>query len=123
MAARCGSLTSRGKALLEHRSPPLRHYRGSAAAPLHITSEDNSLLYALSHQALDFGESEWIHYSGSGYLIRLDAWSFPILRLRRLGLSKACRRLIVTLMRHHAISIVHLDAFGEVLPGFTTFDW
>ena len=108
---------------MEHSSPPLRHYRGSDAAPLHITSEDNSLLYALSHQALDFGESEWIHYSGSGYLIRLDAWSFPILRLRRLGLSKACRRLIVTLMRHHAISIVHLDAFGEVLPGFATFDW
>ncbi|HBC7421416.1 TPA: hypothetical protein KEY88_004145 [Serratia marcescens] len=85
--------------------------------------EDNSLLYTLSHQDIDFGESEWIHFSGSGYLIRLEAWSFPILRLKRLGLSKACRRLLVALIRRYAIGIIHLDAFGEVLPGFATFDW
>ncbi|MDU4664328.1 MAG: DUF5983 family protein [Enterobacter hormaechei] len=26
-------------------------------------------------------------------------------------------------MRRYAAGIVHLDAFGEVLPSFTTFDW
>lgn len=62
-------------------------------------------------------------YIGSGYLLRMDAWSFPVLRLKRLGLSEACRRLVVTLMRRYANGIVHLDAFGEVLPGFITFDW
>lgn len=60
---------------------------------------------------------------GSGYLLHLGAWSFPVLRLKRLGLSKACRRLLVTLIRRYAAGIVHLDAFGEVLPGFATFDW
>jgi hypothetical protein len=58
-----------------------------------------------------------------GYLLCLGAWSFPVLRLKRLGLSKACRRLVVTLIRRYAAGIVHLDAFGEVLPGFATFDW
>ena len=49
--------------------------------------------------------------------------AFPVLRLKRLGLSKACRRLVVTLIRRYAVGIVHLDAFGEVLPGFDIFDW
>jgi hypothetical protein len=40
-----------------------------------------------------------------------------------MGLSKACRRLVVTLMRRYAADIIHFDASGEVLPGFTTFDW
>ena len=62
-------------------------------------------------------------YTGSGYLLRLDAWSFPVLRLKRLGLSKACRRLVVTLIRRYSAGIIHLDSFGEVLPSFTTFDW
>lgn len=62
-------------------------------------------------------------YTGSGYLLHLGAWSFPVLRLKRLGLSKACRRLVVALMCRYSVSIVHLDACGEVLPGFTTFDW
>ncbi|HFI7172260.1 TPA: DUF5983 family protein, partial [Escherichia coli] len=64
-----------------------------------------------------------ISYTGSGYLLHLGARSFPVLRLKRLGLSKACRRLVVTLIRRYAVGIVHLDAFGEVLPGFATFDW
>ncbi|WP_371412086.1 DUF5983 family protein [Citrobacter sp. L55] len=46
-----------------------------------------------------------------------------MLRLKRLGLSKDCRRLVVTLMRRYSVDIVHLDACGEVLPGFATFDW
>ncbi|EDH6464054.1 hypothetical protein CB433_04830 [Salmonella enterica subsp. enterica serovar Newport] len=108
---------------VESTLPPYTSLPGICCSTAHITAEDNSLLYALSHQDLDFGESEWIHYSGSGYLIRLEAWSFPVLRLKRLGLSKACRRLIVTLIRRYAVGIVHLDAFGELLPGFATFEW
>jgi hypothetical protein len=76
-----------------------------------------SAVYSFT-QHEDFGESEWISYTGSGYLLHLGAWSFPVLRLKRLGLSKACRRLVVTLIRRYAAGIVHLDAFGEVLPGF-----
>ena len=63
----------------------------------HITEKDNAWLYSLSHQTSDFGESEWIHFTGSGYLLRTDAWSYPVLRLKRLGLSKTFRRLVITL--------------------------
>lgn len=112
-----------GKLIVEDPLPPITRVNGIQCSTAHITAEDNSLLYALSHQHEDFGESEWIHYSGSGYLIRLEAWSFPVLRLKRLGLSKACRRLVVTLIRRYAIGIIHLDAFGELLPGFEIFDW
>ncbi|TXE37267.1 DUF5983 family protein [Serratia marcescens] len=112
-----------GTAIVESPLPPYTSLPGICCSTAHITAEDNSLLYSLSHQEQDFGESEWIHFSGSGYLLRLEAWSFPVLRLKRLGLSKACRRLVVTLMRRYAIGIIHLDAFGELLPGFDIFDW
>ena len=114
---------SPGKLVVEDPLPPIARVNSIQCSTAHITEEDNSLLYALSHQHEDFGESEWISYTGSGYLLYLNAWSFPVLRLKRLGLSKACRRLVVTIMRRYSAGIVHLDAFGEVLPGFATFDW
>ena len=112
-----------GKLIVEDPLPPVARLNGIQCSTAHITAEDNALLFTLSHQYEDFGESEWISYTGSGYLLHLGAWSFPVLRLKRLGLSKACRRLLVTLMRRYAAGIVHLDAFGEVLPDFATFDW
>lgn len=96
---------------------------GLCCSTAHITSEDNAVLHALSQQSDAHGDAEWVHYTGTGYLLRLDAWSFPVLRLKRLGLSKACRRLVVTLQRRYALSLIHFDAFGELLPGFDVFDW
>ncbi len=114
---------SPGKLVVEDPLPPIARVNSIQCSTAHITEEDNSLLYALSHQHEDFGESEWISYTGSGYLLYLNAWSFPVLRLKHLGLSKACRRLVVTIMRRYSAVIVHLDACGEVLPGSATFDW
>ncbi|GLH27258.1 MULTISPECIES: DUF5983 family protein [Enterobacter] len=112
-----------GKRIVEYPLPPVARLNGIQCSTAHITETDNTLLYTLSHQHEDFGDCEWILYTGSGYLLHLGAWSFPVLRLKRLGLSKACRRLVVTLIRHYSTDIIHLDAFGEVLPGFATFDW
>ncbi|MGK2892971.1 DUF5983 family protein [Klebsiella michiganensis] len=112
-----------GKLIVEDPLPPVARLNGIQCSTAHITEADSTLLYTLSHQNEDFGDQEWISYTGSGYLLYLGAWSFPVLRLKRLGLSKACRRLVVTLIRRYAAGIVHLDAFGEVLPGFATFDW
>ncbi|EEQ11238.1 hypothetical protein ymoll0001_29140 [Yersinia mollaretii ATCC 43969] len=46
-----------------------------------------------------------------------------MLQLKRLGLSKTCRHLVTTLIKRHKLSYLHIDAVGEVLPDFTTFDW
>lgn len=53
--------------------PPFTTLPGICCSTGHITAEDNSLLFTLSHQHEDFGEAEWILYTGSGYLIRLTA--------------------------------------------------
>ncbi|MDA4360371.1 DUF5983 family protein, partial [Escherichia coli] len=84
---------------------------------------DNAWLFSLSHQTNDTGESEWIHFTGSGYLLRTDAWSYPVLRLKRLGLSKTFRRLVVTLIQRYGVSLIHLDASAECLPDLPTFGW
>lgn len=112
-----------GEIIVEDPLPTTARISGIQCSTAHITDEDNTSLHELSQQYQDHGDAEWVHYTGSGYLIRLDAWAFPILRLKRRGLSKTCRRLIVTQMRRHSITTVHFDAFGDILPGFTTFDW
>ncbi|EAA7899945.1 TPA: DUF5983 family protein [Salmonella enterica] len=112
-----------GKLVVEDPLPSVARVNSIKCSTAHITETDNTLLYKLSHQHEDFGESEWILYTGAGYLLHLGAWSFPVLRLKRLGLSKACRRLVITLIRRYSADIIHLDACGEVLPGFATFDW
>ncbi|WP_252109949.1 DUF5983 family protein, partial [Escherichia coli] len=47
---------------------------------------------------------------------------YPVLRLKRLGLSKTFRRLVVTLIRRYGVSPIHLDASAGYLPGLPTFD-
>ncbi|XBY08243.1 DUF5983 family protein [Escherichia coli] len=103
--------------------PPFATLAGIRCSTAHITEKDNARLYSLSHQTSDFGESEWIHFTGSGYLLRTDAWSYPVLRLKRLGLSKTFRRLVVTLIRRYGVSLIHLDASAGCLPDLPTFDW
>jgi hypothetical protein len=97
--------------------------RSLQCSSAHISEEDNALLYQVSHCQDEFSDGEWIHFTGTGYLIRLDAWTHPILQLRRLGLSKACRYLVITLMKRHQLTYLHIDALGEVLPGFAAFGW
>ncbi|WP_400250875.1 DUF5983 family protein [Escherichia coli] len=103
--------------------PPFTILAGIRCSTAHITETDNAWLYSLSHQTSDVGESEWIHFTGSGYLLRTDAWSYPVLRLKRLGLSKTFRRMVVTLIRRYGVSLIHLDASAECLPGLPTFNW
>ncbi|AXY35661.1 DUF5983 family protein [Yersinia pseudotuberculosis] len=112
-----------GEIIVDDPLPAAARTNGIQCSTAHITDADNALLHTLSQQYQDYGDTEWVHYTGSGYLIRLDARAFPVLRLKRRGLSKACRKLLVTLIRRYAISTIHFDSFGDILPGFTIFDW
>jgi hypothetical protein len=58
-----------GKLIVEDPIPPVARLNGIQCSTAHITAEDNALLFTLSHQHEDFGESEWISYTGSGYLL------------------------------------------------------
>ena len=102
---------------------PFAALTGIRCSTAHITERDNAWLFSLSHQTNDTGESEWIHFTGSGYLLRIGAWSCPVLRLKRLGLSKTFRRLVVTLTRRYGVSLIHLDAGAECLQDLPTFNW
>ncbi|MBC3228958.1 DUF5983 family protein [Serratia fonticola] len=97
--------------------------RGLQCSSAHISEDDNAVLYRISHCQDEFSEGEWIHFTGTGYLIRLDAWTHPVLQLKRLGLSKTCRRLVITLMKRHQLTYLHIDALGDALPDFVTFGW
>ncbi|ENA5523390.1 hypothetical protein ABGK91_004378 [Escherichia albertii] len=102
---------------------PFAALTGIRCSTAHITAKDNAWLYSLSHQTSDFGESGWIHFTGSGYLLRTDAWSYPVLRLKRPGLSRTFRRPVAALIRRYGVSLTHPDASAGCLPGLPIFDW
>jgi len=110
-----------GKLVVEDPLPSVARVNGIQCSTAHITSEDNTALDQMSLQYHDGSNSDWILYTGYGWLLRLNARLYPVLELKRMGLSRACRRLVVTLMRRYSVGIVHFDASGEVLPGFSTF--
>ncbi|MEH4264061.1 DUF5983 family protein [Klebsiella aerogenes] len=96
---------------------------GICCSTAHITLEDSRRLAQASSPATECGHCDWIHDTGYGYLLRLNARYHPALRLKAIGLSRACRRLVITLMQRYGTHILHLDADGDLLPGFATFDW
>lgn len=58
-----------GKLVVEDPLPTIARVNGIQCSTAHITVADNTLLFTLSHQNGDFGDSEWILYTGSGYLL------------------------------------------------------
>ena len=112
-----------GKWVVEDPFPPAARLNGIQCSTAHITPEDNTILDQVSLQHHDGSNSDWILYTGYGYLLRLNARLYPVMELKRMGLSKACRRLVVTLMHRYSADIIHFDASGELLPGFAVFDW
>lgn len=86
----------------------------------HITKDDNALL---KNRSMTRPEGEWIIDTGVGYLIRLEAEMHPLMHLKRFGLSRTSRWLIIQSMKQADISMIHFSLVGEVLANFKTFDW
>lgn len=86
----------------------------------HITETDNLLL---SDLCLEKFEGSWIMDTDVGYLIRLDARSRVLLRMKKLGVSRSTRELIYRYIKQAKISMIHFSSVGEELDGSPTFDW
>lgn len=112
-----------GKLIIEDPLPPVTRLNGIQCSTEHITCGDNAILDLATLQRHDGDNSDRILYTGYGYLLRLSARLYVVLELKRMGLSKDSRRLVTSLIRRYGIDILHLDAAGDLLPGFATFDW
>lgn len=86
----------------------------------HITKEDNDLLATLCQSEC---ECDWIHESDLGYIIEVDAVRYPVLMLKKHGLSRDARWLIQYAITQANISMIHFTQWGEQLEGIPTFDW
>lgn len=112
-----------GNPVVETLLSPSVRLPGLCCSTAHITCEDNAILAQAFLQCHKDSHNAWIHDTGYGYLLRLNARRYPVLELKRMGLSTACRRLVASLMRRYPVDILHLDAAGDLLPGVETFDW
>lgn len=89
----------------------------------HLTEADNDLLCALARDTREFGDGEWIHFTGNGILVRLTGHTCPVTALKTLGVSREARRLTVWLMRHHHATMVHFESDAPLVGGFAVHDW
>ncbi len=102
---------------------PEELYRYVVCSTAHLTEQDGELLHRLSHDWREWGDAEWIHFTGTGYLVRLCAFSHPLLVLKRRGLSRPARRFILAMMTRRNVTLIHFDSCGQVLRGFDVHDW
>lgn len=86
----------------------------------HITEEDNYVLQDLTQSE---NEWPWILDTDVGYLLRLDAVTRPLLRLKRLGLSRTTRTLIFRAIQRTDVSMIHFSSVGDYVDGAAVFDW
>ena len=93
------------------RCPPER--RHSSAALRISSAEDNALLFTpFTTSMKTLASLNGLNYTSSGYLLPQARGRFSGLTPQTPRSVKACRRLLVTLVRRYAAGIVHLDAFG-----------
>lgn len=68
-----------GKLIVEYPLPHAARLNGIQCSTAHITREDNAILDLVSLQHHDGASSDWILYTGYGYLLRLNARRHPVL--------------------------------------------
>lgn len=95
---------------------------GVVCSTAHLTAEDNERLGWLADPNL-FQNNNWIHDTEYGYIILLNKYRHPSLVLKERGVSKAVRKLIVTLMKKEKISMIYFDRDANIIDGFEIFDW
>ena len=98
-------------------------YRYVVCSTAHLTEQDGELLHRLSHDRREWGDAAWVHFTGTGYLLRLCAFSYPLLVLKRRGLSRSAHRFVHGIMSRFDVTLIHFDCDGEVLSGFDIHDW
>lgn len=86
----------------------------------HITLEDNLLLEDLGFWHEDSG---WILNTGVGYLIRLEAVTRPLHRLKKIGVSRTARAFIFSAMQRADISMIHFSSVADEVDGAPVFNW
>lgn len=95
---------------------------GIVCSTAHFTIEDNERLSWLCDS--DNGPKiDWIHNTGYGYLIQLNAYRYPSIAFREWGMSRGFRWFIVTMMRREKLNIINFDKDAECIDGFAVFDW
>jgi|GEM_PF-706403 hypothetical protein len=102
---------------------PERIYRYLVCITAHLTEQDDELLYCLCHDKREWGDAEWVYFTGTGYVVRLSAFNYPLLILKRRGLSKSARWFVHVMMTRFDVALIHFDCDGEVLSGFDVHGW
>ena len=90
----------------------------------HLTCADSALLNMLStpHQSVQ-GAFTWIHDTGCGWLIRLNADGERLTWLTSRGASAGLCHLLGSVTRDAGIFLIHFDPDASAQPGFEVHDW
>ncbi len=89
----------------------------------HITENDNSIFESLAFNTQGMNDSEWVHDTGYGYLIRFSAVRYPLLHFKKQGVSKQARWFFYNIHHVAGYDMIQLDNAFDPLPDFEVMEW
>lgn len=84
----------------------------------HLTEDDTQVLDYISRSEIAF---PWVHDTVMGYIIHTGIFQFPLLEMKRRGLSKSFRRFVYHVQKKHQTNYIHFDSYADPLGGEATF--
>lgn len=70
------------------------------------------------------GESiPWVFDTTYGYILDIGGMAYPLLIMKRAGLSKSLRRFVYRMQRKHDARYIHFDCDANAMEGEKIFNW
>jgi hypothetical protein len=84
----------------------------------HMTFADNEALGLIAKEKYN-----WIMEYEYGFVIDLWEYRYIVLRLKALGLSKAFRKFVYSMILKHDLNMIQFDADGDTIDEMPTYYW
>ena len=65
----------------------------------------------------------WVFDTTYGYILDIGGVSYPLLKMKRAGLSTSLRKFVFHMQRKYKAMYIHFDCDADVVEGEETFDW
>jgi hypothetical protein len=86
----------------------------------HMEKQDTFTLKDIA----SWGESyPWVFDMTYGYILDIGGVSYPLLKMKRAGLSKSLRKFVFHMQIKHKANYIHFDCDANPVEGEETFDW
>lgn len=94
--------------------------RVAVCSTTHMTKDD---ALQMEYISMDCQSTPWVYDAKYGFIVDLGTSLFPLLLMKKHGLSKPFRKFAYRMINKHGVKYIHLDCDASVIEGEVTFEW